>query len=212
MSVDFHQTRCALTLWRSGLGLLIRKFRQFVRVVCPRYVCIYHFLTWVSMAFHQTWCVHWFCEDLVWDYWWENFVNFWQSYLPATRPNFHFWTITLVNINAFSPNLVCALILWRSALGLLMGKFRRFLTELSARNPSVSYFQDNNSSKSQWIFTKFDMCIYIVEICFGIAHWQISSIFDRVICPRRDNGGVLSFHVLFYMIYYYLLTDWLISC
>ena len=31
-------------------------------------------------------------------------------------------------------------------------------------------------SKSQWIFTKFD--INIVEMCFGIAPRQISSIFD----------------------------------
>ena len=36
----------------------------------------------------------------------------------------------LDDINGFSPNLVCALILWRSGLGLLMGKF----TELSARD------------------------------------------------------------------------------
>ena len=55
-----------------------------------------------------------------------------------------------------------------------MAKFRLFF--LSAHNTSVFYFQDNNLSKSQWIFTKFDMCIYNVEICFGIAHWQISSI------------------------------------
>ena len=43
------------------------------------------------------------------------------------------------------------------------------------------------------------MCIDIVEICFGIAQWQISSIFDRVISQRHDNGGVLSFHALFWM-------------
>ena len=36
-----------------------------------------------------------------------------------------------------------------------------------------------------------------MEICFGIAYWQISSNFDRDICPRRYNGGVLSFQVLF---------------
>ena len=94
-----------------------------------------------------------------------------------THLYFHFWMITLVIINAFSLKLVCALILWKSALRLLMGKFGLFLTELSACNTFVFYFQDNNLSK--WIFTKFDMCIYIVEICFGIAHWQISSIFDR---------------------------------
>ena len=48
-----------------------------------------------------------------------------------TRPYFHFWTITLVNVNGFSPNLVCALIFWTFALGLLTGKFHQFLTALS---------------------------------------------------------------------------------
>ena len=98
--------------------------------------------------------------------------------LLATRPYFHIWTISLVNINGFSPNLVCALILWTTAFRLLMNEFRPFLTELSARNASVFYFQDNNLSKSQWIFIKFNMSIDIVEICFGVAHWQISSVFD----------------------------------
>ena len=50
-----------------------------------------------------------------------------------------------------------------------MGKFCLFWTELSACNTSIFYFQDNNLSKSQWIF----MCIDIVEISFGIAHCQI---------------------------------------
>ena len=77
-----------------------------------------------------------------------------------------------------------------------MGKFRQFLTELSARNTSVFYF-DNNLSKSQQTFTKFDICIYIVKVCLGIAQWQISSLFDRIIGPRHYIGGVLSFHVLF---------------
>ena len=40
------------------------------------------------------------------------------------------------------------------------------------------------------------MCIDIVEVWFGIAHWQILSIFDRVMCPHHDNGRVLSFHIL----------------
>ena len=50
-----------------------------------------------------------------------------------------------------------------------MGKFRQFLTELSARNSSVFLFHDDNFSKYQWIFTKLGMCIDIVEIYFGIA-------------------------------------------
>ena len=62
-----------------------------------------------------------------------------------------------------------------------MVEFLLFLTELYALNTSVFYFQNNNLSNSQWIFTKFDVYIVIVEICFGVAHWQISSIFDIVI-------------------------------
>ena len=64
-----------------------------------------------------------------------------------------------------------------------MGKFRQFLTKLSARDMSVFSFLDDNFSKYQWIFTKFGICIDIVDICFGIANGWISSIFDRVICP-----------------------------
>ena len=46
-------------------------------------------------------------------------------------------------------------------------------------------FPDDNLSKHQWIFTKLGMCIDIVEIWFGIANGQISSVFDGVICPRH---------------------------
>ena len=59
-------------------------------------------------------------------------------------------------------------------LGLLMGKFCQFLTELSACDTSIFSFQDNNLSKSQWICIKLDMCIDIVEIWFLIANGQIS--------------------------------------
>ena len=34
--------------------------------------------------------------------------------------------ITSVNVHVFSPNLLCALILWRSGLALLMDKFCHF--------------------------------------------------------------------------------------
>ena len=64
------------------------------------------------------------------------------------RPSvFRFQMITWVNINGFSPNLVCALVLWRSGLGLLMGKFRQFLRELSARDTPIFSFPDYNLSK-----------------------------------------------------------------
>ena len=112
------------------------------------------------------------------------FYQFLTSCLPAIHLCFHFRMITLVNISGFSPSLVCALILWRPGLGLLMGKFHQFLTKLPACDTSVFSFLDDNFSKYQWIFTKLGMCIDIVEFWFGIANGQISSIFDRVICPQ----------------------------
>ena len=54
------------------------------------------------------------------------------SVRPPVRPSvFHFRMITLVNINGFSSDLICALI---CGLGLPMGNFRQILTELSARD------------------------------------------------------------------------------
>ena len=100
-----------------------------------------------------------------------------------TPLNFPFLTITSVNINGFLRNLVCALILWGSGLGLLIGKFSELLTELSASKMSI-FFSDNNFSKYQLIFKKLAMCIDIVKICFGTAIRPISSIF-RVICLQH---------------------------
>ena len=45
----------------------------------------------------------------------------------------------------------------------------------------------------------FGVCIDIAEAWFGVADGQISSIFDRLICPKHDSGGVLLFHVLLFI-------------
>ena len=68
-----------------------------------------------------------------------------------------------------------------------MGKFRQFLTELSAQDMPIFLFPDDNLIKHQWIFHQLGMCIDIVEIWFWIANGQISSIVDRVICPRHAH-------------------------
>ena len=72
------------------------------------------------------------------------------------------WMIARANVNGFSTDLVYSLILWRSGFGLLMGKFRQFLTELSAHNTPIFSFLDDNLSKNEWMFTK--LCIDIVDI------------------------------------------------
>ena len=55
-----------------------------------------------------------------------------------------------------------------SGLGLLMVKFHKFLTELSACHSSVFSFQDDKLSKYQSVFTKLGICIDIVDIWIGI--------------------------------------------
>ena len=52
-------------------------------------------------------------------------------------------------------------------------------------------FPDDNLNLCQGILTKLGTCIDMKEIWFGIAYGQISSVFDRVVCPRHDNDGVL---------------------
>ena len=56
------------------------------------------------------------------------------------------------------------MILWKSDLGLLMGKFCQFLTELSAFDTSDFPFMDDNLSNYQSSFTKLVKCIDTVEI------------------------------------------------
>ena len=95
----------------------------------------------------------------------------------------------------------------RSGLGLLMGNFPQFLLEFSDQETSVFLFQDNNLSKSQWIFIYLGifLCIDIVEIWFGIANGQISTIFDKVFCSQHDNDGVLSFTRFYFYLFFILI-------
>ena len=72
-------------------------------------------------------------------------------------------------------------------MGLLMGKLRQILTELSLQDKPIFSFPDDNFSKCQWIFTKLGMWIDIVEIWYGIANGQIWSNFDRATSPRQAH-------------------------
>ena len=73
-----------------------------------------------------------------------------------------------------------------------MCKFQQLLTELSTRDTSEVSFLDDNFNKYQRIFTKLGMCIDIVETWFGIVDGQISSNFDRVICPRHVHIFIIT--------------------
>ena len=95
---------------------------------------------------------------------------------------------------------VC-IILWRSDLGLLMGRCFQFLTELSVCltlvSPSMFLFPDDNLSKYQWIFTKL-MCVDILEIWFWIANGQILSTLAFICRPQLVAGYYTHFGSCFY--------------
>ena len=55
----------------------------------------------------------------------------------SVRPYFCFRMVTWVNVSGFSPNMVWALILWISGLGLLMGKFHQLLTVICPRQVRI---------------------------------------------------------------------------
>ena len=58
------------------------------------------------------------------------------------------------------PNLVCALILWRSGVGLLMSKFCQFLTEISSHHTVVVGY---------WGFFKIIFEIYLGDFLSQFA-------------------------------------------
>ena len=93
---------------------------------------------------------------------------------------FCFWTITRV----------------------LIGKFHQCLTVLSAHHRSILSFPHDNLSKYQLIFIKLGICIDIMDIWFRTADGQISSIFDRVICPWDESGGILLFYFFYLFIFF----------
>ena len=55
----------------------------------------------------------------------------------------------------------------------------------------------DNFSKYQWIFTKLGMCIDIMEIWFGIAYGQITSILADLSSHHMKMAGYYRFMFLF---------------
>ena len=88
-----------------------------------------------------------------------------------------------------------------------MGKFRQILTKISVRDTPMFSFPDDNMSKCQRISTTLSACIDIKEIWFGIADRQISSMFDRIICPRHDNGGDIICLLFFFFFFSFSLKN-----
>ena len=95
----------------------------------------------------------------------------------------------------FHTTWLCALILWRSDLRLLKGKFRQILTELSALDTPIFSFLDDNLSNCQGILTKLGTCFDMKKIWMRIVNGQISSMFDKSYLPRIRLVGYYSLTV-----------------
>ena len=119
------------------------------------------------------------------------------------RPYFRFWMIMSKYQWIFTKLGMCIDIveIW---FGIAKGQISSIFDSLSYLPMTHPYFgfRTITLSKSQRIFTKLDMCIDIVEIWFGIAFGYISSIFDRVISPWHDKGGV--FEIRFGIAFWYI--------
>ena len=132
---------------------------------------------------------------------------------------FCFQKITWVNINGFTPNLVCALILWRSGLEMLIGKFRQFLTQLSAHNTNVSgvdiclhpeqwayncCFVTQSSVHIRCFFFNQKLLIYFVflykNILYGSSldapHWGASNEYSQHMFSWRNKKIFSWYHFL----------------
>ena len=68
-----------------------------------------------------------------------------------------------------------------------MGKFHQILMVIC---PLIFMFPGGKLCTGQGILTKLGTCIDIKEIWLGIVNGQTLLMFDRVICPRHDSGGV----------------------
>ena len=139
-----------------GAGIMVSRWTSVCLSVCQSYVRLS-----VRFSFSgDNLCKHqWIftklgiCIDIV-EIWFgianrQISSNFDGSYLSETCPYFRFRMITRVNVNGFSPNLVCALILWRSGLGLLMGRVRQIWRSYLPETLPYFRFSDDNLSKCQ---------------------------------------------------------------
>ena len=95
--------------------------------------------------------------------------------LSSVNLHFHFRIITWVNVIGFSPNMVYGLILWKSGLGLSVGKFHLVLTELPAHDRIMW---------GEW-GVSFHVFIYIYDFLFCFSVNQSSS--EKRYTLKRNN-------------------------
>ena len=82
--------------------------------------------------------------------------------------------------------------------------------ELSACNMSIFRFLDNYLSKSQWIFTKLDMYIDIVESGLGLLMGKFHLFLTELSLHNRIMAAVYGF-TFFFFNYFHAFLKWFIT-
>ena len=114
-----------------------------------------------------------------------------------------FRMISRVNINGFSPNLVCSLILRKSGLGLLMGKFRQILTVLSARDTLIFSFSDDNLSKCQGILINLAHVLILRRSGLGLLMGKSHQILTELSARDTIMAGYYFLRFFFFFFFFF---------
>ena len=95
-------------------------------------------------------------------------------------------------------HLVFALILWRFALGLLMGKFRQVLTELSAWDMPIYLFPDGNFSKCHGNLTNLVHALILRRSGSGLLMGKFHHFLTELSARNMIMAGYYHFTFLFH--------------
>ena len=97
--------------------------------------------------------------------------------------------ITWVNINRFSRNLVCALILWRSGLGLLMGKFCQIFMEVSDSDTTMAGYYSLKFFIWKCRYQKmYFFCLSLLFCANAFTLYkEVRVLLSSIMCPSYSN-------------------------
>ena len=117
--------------------------------------------------------------------------------------------ITSINLSGFSSNLLYALIMWRSGLGLLMGLFLQFLTE-SSTHDTIREWYNHFTLYCFFFWLKLLLFVNSLDSCVIEKNIYYSSCMLTVF----KNSSICSFlleNSVHVMSYWYVIPYWLIK-
>ena len=144
------------------------------------------------MEFDQILHVHWYWQDLGWDYYTPIFAKLWQGYGPWLMTEFHFRTISWEQFDGISPNFAYALILKRSRWELLRVNFCKFIIELwPLIDVGISHFHLKSWEQIGGIWPNFANALILTRSRLGLLCVNFRK-FITELWPLIDVGVLLN--------------------